>query len=73
MTEYEFSLHISTEEYRKFYAGAVQHVQVRSRCGTVIRFPAAKLRPFLLPEGIHGVFRLRLGSNNKMLSLDRIT
>lgn len=71
MTEYEFTLHLSTEEYLHFYKGLATSIQVMSHCGKTIRFPAEKMREFVLAEGVHGVFKIQLDSHNKFLSVKR--
>lgn len=69
MTEFEFSLHLSAEEYLQYYEGLAKFIQVRSRCGKVLQFPADKMREFVLKEGVHGTFIMQLDNNNKVLSL----
>jgi hypothetical protein len=70
--EYKFELHLSAEEYLQYYQGVVQSVQVRSQCGKRIQFSADKLRPFVMPDGIHGTFIVQLGAKNKFLGISRI-
>ena len=72
MTEYEFTLHLSAEEYLQYYEGIARSIQVRSRCGKIIQFPADKMREFVLKDGIHGSFVIKLNENNKLLSIRRI-
>lgn len=72
MIEYEFTLHLSAEEYLQYYEGVAQAIQVESICGTTIQFPADKMREFVLDEGIHGHFIIRLNDNNKFLSMKRL-
>ncbi len=71
MTEYEFTLHLSADEYLQYYEGIADAIQVQSRCGKSIQFPAIKMRKFVLPDGIHGTFIIKLGKQNKFLSLQR--
>ncbi len=72
MTEFEFTLHLSAEEYLQYYEGGAKAIQVRSRCGKTIQFPAEKMRKFVLKEGIHGTFIMQLDTKNKFLSLRKI-
>ena len=72
MTEYEFTLHLSAEEYLQYYEGIARSIQVKSRCGKIIQFPADKMREFVLKDGIHGSFVIQLNENNKLLSIRRI-
>ena len=73
MIEYEFNLHLSAEEYLQYYEGLAKFIQVQSRCGKVIQFPADKVRQFVLKDGIHGSFVICLDDNNKFISLKRIS
>lgn len=72
MTEFEFNLNLSAEEYLQYYEGVAKAIQVRSFCGNLIQFPADKMREFVLKEGIHGTFVMRLDANNKFLSVKKI-
>lgn len=72
MTEYEFTLHLSAEEYLQYYEGIAKSIQVRSLCGKIIQFPADKMREFVLKDGIHGTFVIQLNENNKLLSIRRL-
>ncbi len=72
MTEYKFRLAISAQDYLHFYSGVAKYIQVRSFCGKEIRFPAEKLRRFVLQDGIHGIFVIRLDKNNKFHSINKL-
>jgi len=71
MTEFEFTLHLSAEEYLQYYEGVVNAIQVTSLCGKVIQFPANKMRNFVLKDGVHGTFIMQLDNNGKLLSIRR--
>ena len=53
MTEFEFNLNLSAEEFLNYYTGAANAIQVRSLCGKIIQFPAEKMREFVLADGIN--------------------
>lgn len=72
MAKYEFTLHISAEEYLQYYEGYAKAIQVRSYCGKLIQFPADKMRDFVLSDGIHGQFVMQLDNNNKFVSVKRL-
>ncbi len=72
MTKFEFTLNLSAEEYLQYYEGIAKAIQVRSHCGKLIQFSADKMREFVLSDGIHGTFEMRLGENNKFLSVKKI-
>ena len=71
MIEYEFTLHLSADEYLQYYEGVASAIQVQSHCGKIIQFPADKMRKFVLKEGVHGTFIMQLDDQNKFLSLQR--
>lgn len=72
MTEFEFDLHLSAEEYLQYYEGVAKAIQVRSRCGKTIQFAADKMREFVLKDGVHGTFVMLLDNKNKFLSIKKI-
>ncbi len=69
MTEFEFKLHLTTEEYLQYYEGMANSIQVHSACGKIIQFPAEKMRNFVLKNGVHGTFIIELDNKNKFISL----
>ena len=71
MTKFKFTLHLSAEEYLKYYEGRASAIQVRSHCGKLIRFSADKVREFVLSDGVHGTFEIQLDKNNKFLSIKK--
>ena len=71
MTEFEFNLHLSVEEYLQYYEGMANSIQVRSSCGKTIQFPAEKMRKFVLKDGVHGTFVIQLDNKNKFISIRR--
>ena len=72
MTEYHFRLSISTEKCLAYYEGAAQAVVVTLANGQNLQFPAESLRPFILRDGVHGAFVLRVNANNKLQALERV-
>ena len=72
MTKFEFTLHLSAEDYLQYYEGIATDVQVRSHCGKLIQFSADKIREFVLSDGIHGIFEMRTDENNKFLSIRKM-
>ena len=69
MTEFEFNLHLSAEEYLQYYEGVAKYIQVQSTCGKTIQFSADKVRSFVLKDGVHGTFIIRLDDKLKFLSI----
>jgi len=73
MIEFEFTLHLSADEYLQYYEGVAKAIQVRSHCGKIIQFSAEKMRKFVLQDGVHGEFIIQLDEQNKFLSIRRLT
>lgn len=71
--EVYFRLNISTDAYLRYYQGTAAFAVVRAEDGRRIRLPAANLRRFITREGILGRFRLRYDSNQKIISLERVS
>lgn len=71
MIEYEFTLHLSADEYLQYYEGVAKAIQVQSHCGKNIQFPADKMRKFVLKDGVYGTFIIQLDDQSKFLSLQR--
>ncbi|ACL74030.1 DUF2835 domain-containing protein [Thioalkalivibrio sulfidiphilus] len=69
---YYFDLHISREEYLRYYQGAATAVRVVDRDGRGVRFPASALRGHVTPTGISGSFCLVTDENHKLLRLERL-
>jgi len=72
MSRVRFHLSLSAENYRQYYRGQVNAVQVQSLDGQNLRFPAAILRPYLSHAGVSGLFELEFDDNQKFVSLQRL-
>ncbi|MBW6509454.1 MAG: DUF2835 domain-containing protein [Desulfuromonadales bacterium] len=70
--QFFFSVHISQQEFLKYYQGAAEFALVTSECGRRLRFPALRLRPFLSHHGINGRFVLTVDKDNRFLSLQQV-
>lgn len=66
-------LHIGADEYVRHYSGTANVVIARARNGQTVKFPANILRPFVLHDGVHGTFSLRIDECSKLVSIDRLT
>ncbi|MCW8858908.1 MAG: DUF2835 domain-containing protein [Deltaproteobacteria bacterium] len=64
-----FRLQISQDQFLRHYQGSANSVQVVSECGKKLRFPATRLRPLLMHNGIHGRFCLTVDTNKRFVSL----
>ncbi|MFP4208978.1 MAG: DUF2835 domain-containing protein [Wenzhouxiangella sp.] len=72
MKEYRFSLHISADEYLRYYQGQAVAVVVTDSNGRTIRFPANALRGHVDHSGIHGRFRLITDDDHRLQRLERM-
>lgn len=70
--EARFTLNISAEQYKQYYAGVARFVQVTCDDGQVVRFPASILQTHLAHDGIHGNFVLRYDDNNRLVGLSKL-
>lgn len=70
--EVHFRIDLTSEQYLDFYRGAARSVQVRSRDGRVVRFPATALQAYVDHAGVRGEFCLRMDAEHRLISLDRI-
>lgn len=71
-TELRFRLDLSSRECLAYYSGRAGAVQALSSDGRRVRFPASILRPHVRPDGVHGLFALRIDAQNRVLELRRI-
>jgi len=67
-----FAIRISVEDYIYYYKGQATQVIVNADDGRRVQFPAGCLQPFVLHDGINGIFRLRFDANNKLIGLEKI-
>lgn len=67
-----FRLAITAEKYLAYYQGVAKNILVRAEDGRRIRFPASNLRPFLMHDGIYGVFELHFDHRNKLIDIVRL-
>ena len=72
MLEYRFRLALSAEQYLAYYEGAARQVVVTLASGQRLQFPADALRPFVLRDGVHGEFVLRVNTQNKLQDIERV-
>lgn len=70
--EVRFNLKLSAEQYRSYYQGNINAVQVTSIDGRHIRFPAAVLRPYLTHSGISGQFCIEFDENHRFKAIKKL-
>ncbi len=71
MQRFEFRLSLSPEQYLDYYRGTVQQVLARCADGGTVQFPAALLKAFVTPSGIHGTFVLTCDDQHRGANLQR--
>jgi len=71
MKTYYFDVSMSYARCIDLYADAILYVVVQAHTNETIRLPKENLKPFLLPSGIHGRFKLMINSQNKIVSLNK--
>lgn len=67
------NLNISAEKYKLLYQGAAQTVYTRTLDGKSVQFPANILRPFLLKDGIKGMFRIIFDNKGKFQGIEKLS
>lgn len=72
VVNYEVRLSISRDKMMRYYQGNAKMIVTQTRCGTTLQLAAKHLRPFLDHSGVHGVFRLTLSSDNRLISMEPI-
>ncbi len=72
MHRYEFSVHLSPQEFLRVYQGAVSHLVVRATTGQRVQVPASRFRPFVTTDGVSGRFVLTCDDQHKCLDLQRV-
>lgn len=72
VVNYEVRLSISRDKMMRYYQGNAKMIVTQTRCGTTLQLAAKHLRPFLDHSGVHGVFRLTLSSDNRLISMESI-
>ncbi len=66
-----FAIRISADDYLAYYKGQARQVIVDAEDGRRIQFPASCLQPFIMRDGINGIFVLRFDANNKLVGLEK--
>ncbi|GJQ60031.1 MAG: DUF2835 family protein [Candidatus Scalindua sp. AMX11] len=69
---FQFSLHITPEDYVTYYEGVTTSVLVRTYCGKKVKFPASVLRQYVTQNGIRGIFEMEVDQNSKLVSVHKV-
>jgi hypothetical protein len=65
-------LAIPADEFVRIYQGNVRSVVARSDDGRQVKFPAEILRPFVLHQGIYGIFKIHFDEFHKFKSIEKL-
>jgi hypothetical protein len=72
MQEIVIDLHITADEYQKYYQQPGTVVCGDARDGRKVRFPANILHPYISYSGVKGTFRVLFNEDGKFLSIDKL-
>ncbi len=72
MSELNFVLHITPDQYLAYYNGAAKNIVVKTEDGLSLKFPANAMQKFITREGIHGRFKISFDQHNKLIGVSRI-
>lgn len=72
MQRMTFSLHLTPDQYQRYYQGSAKAVVVTAIDGRTLKFPASAIQQFVTHEGIQGTFEIQFDDNNKMIGISRI-
>jgi len=65
-------LSISADKMVGYYRGQIKTVMARATTGQTVQFPASALQKFILPDGVHGRFRLEFDDQHKFVRIEAL-
>ena len=65
-------IHLSSDDYLRWYQGSAKAVVATSRDGRRVRFPAESLRPFVTHSGVHGSFAIHFNEHNRLVKVEKL-
>ena len=65
-------IHLTADEYLKWYRGESRAVVAYSRDGRRIRFPVASLHPYITHAGVRGSFAVHFNHENKLVKVEKL-
>jgi hypothetical protein len=72
MRSIDIFIELSHDACLAHYQGRVGQVHTRSLDGLRVVFPAEALRRVVTPDGVHGVFRIRVTDEGRFVSIQRL-
>jgi hypothetical protein len=65
-------LNISSDKVVGYYRGQIRSVVAHATNGQTVQFPASALQKHIMPDGVHGRFRIEFDANHKFVALERV-
>jgi len=65
-------IHLSADDYLRYYRGSARSVYARDLQGRVVQFPANLLQRFVTEDGVDGTFEIATTSAGKLLEIRRL-
>ena len=72
MREFEFNMALSAKKTARIYEGMARYILVESESGLTLQLPAVNFREYVTANGIHGRFRVRIDTDNRIIALSKI-
>ena len=72
MTTYRVALDIDRDEYLRVYRGTARSVLAVTTDGQTLQFPVKLLQKFVMQNGVHGEFLIKVDANNKFQSITKV-
>lgn len=70
--EYYFSIYVSFQDFKPYYQGIVDKVEVVDTQGRVLWISGRHFRNFVTENGLRGNFKLVLDGSGKFISLTQV-
>ena len=65
-------LNISADKILGYYRGQIRSVTARATNGQTVQFPVSALHKFILPNGVHGRYRLIFDDQHKFVGIEPV-
>lgn len=72
MPSLTLQLSISADKMLGYYRGQIKSVTARATNGQTVQFPASALQKFVMPDGVHGRFRLVFDDQHKFIGIEPV-
>jgi len=68
-----FYLDLTHDEVLGYYKGHYRSIRTLTVDDVRIEFPVTAIKPFIMENGIHGLFSIEFDSNNKLLAVKKVS